>query len=156
MSILAENKWGIQLVEYIKVNEEDLISSGYAPITGAFAVIKVKDKYLIGYNKWRGNFEFPAGKIEVNESLKDAAIRELYEETHQKVNNLIWKGLFKVYDKNKEEYRYRALYYGEIMELEVFEVTNEDEMDRIHLWDMKETIGYVDEVDVKMVELSCM
>jgi len=29
-------------------------------------------------------------------------------------------------------------------------------MDKLMLWDLKEDIGYVDECDLKMVELSCL
>ena len=29
-------------------------------------------------------------------------------------------------------------------------------MDKLMLWDLKEDIGYVDECDLKMVELSCV
>ena len=30
-----------------------------------------------------------------------------------------------------------------------------DEMEKIYLWDMKEDIGYVDECDINIVEIIC-
>lgn len=39
--------------------------------------------------------------------------------------------------------------------LQPFIKNENDEMDQIMLWDLKKDIGYVDECDLKMVELSC-
>lgn len=41
-------------------------------------------------------------------------------------------------------------------ELISYEKSDGDEMDKLMLWDLKEDIGYVDECDLKMVELSCV
>jgi len=49
--MLASNKGGWTLLEYIKVSEDDI--ANYANVTGAFAIIKVNGKYLIGYNPWK-------------------------------------------------------------------------------------------------------
>jgi 8-oxo-dGTP diphosphatase len=68
----------------------------YYPIAGSYAVIKSSDKYLLCYNTWRKQWELPAGKREENESPKECAIRELYEETGQSVDDLKFKGLLKV------------------------------------------------------------
>ena len=40
-------------------------------------------------------------------------------------------------------------------ELISFEHTEDDEMAEIRLWDMQEDIGYVDECDVKIVQMLC-
>lgn len=150
--ILAKNKTGHQLLEYIKVSEADLIKNNlFKPITGSFAFIKYNEKYLIAYNKWRKQWEFPAGKVENGESYKECAVRELLEETNQKVKTLEYKGLFKIYDKNKDEIRYRTAYFGEIDNIEEFK--ENDEMDEIMLWDLKSDIGYFDEVDKKMLQI---
>ncbi|ADL50847.1 NUDIX domain-containing protein [Clostridium cellulovorans] len=150
--IIVENKSGHQLLEFIQISEEALLqSSDYKPITGAFAFIKCKDKYLVAYNKWRKQWEFPAGKIEEGETPKACAYRELFEETNQKVNNLQYKGLFKIYDKNKQQIRYRATYFAEIDEIRTF--AENEEMNEILLWDLKTDIGYFDEVDKRMLEL---
>lgn len=79
--MLAHNKSGWTLLEYLKVNEDEI--GDYDNVTGAFAVISVNGEYLIGFNSWRQQWEFPAGGIEAGETAREAAIRELYEETHQ-------------------------------------------------------------------------
>jgi len=150
--MLAKNKSGWILLEYLKINEEEI--TNYDNVTGAFAVINVKGKYLVGYNPWRKQWEFPAGGIEKGESAREAAIRELFEETHQKINELEFRGLFKIM-KPDGDIRYQAIFMGYKDELFPFEKGDDDEMDKIILWDMKEDIGYVDECDVKIIQMVC-
>ena len=54
------------------------------------------------------------------------------------------------------EIKYQAIFLGFLDELMPFEKFDGDEMDKLMLWDLKEDIGYVDECDLKMVELSCL
>lgn len=151
--MLAKNKNGYILLEYLNINEEEIIN--YKNITGSFAIINVKGKFLIGYNNWRKQWEFPAGKIENGETAKAAAIRELKEETHQINEDLEFRGLFK-FQRPNGEIAYRAVFLGYQDKIIPFIKENNDEMDKIMLWDLNENIGYVDECDLKMVELSCV
>ncbi len=151
--MLATNKSGWIVIEYIDIQEKEI--SNYHPVTGAFAIVRVNDLYLIGYNKWRKQWEFPAGGIEVGETPREAAERELFEETHQRNHNLEFRGLFKIMRPNGRV-KYQAIYLGTQEELVPFIKTEEDEMEQIRLWDLKQDIGYVDECDLKMVELSCL
>lgn len=150
--MLAKNKSGWKLIEYIDVEEEDI--DQYQNVTGAYAILKIADKYVVGYNGWRKQWEFPAGGIDEGETAREAAIRELYEETHQKNEMLEFKGLFKVEDA-KGNIKYQAIYVCYQEELLSFEHNDTDEMNEIKLWDMQEDIGYVDECDVKIVQMLC-
>ena len=151
--MIAQNKSGWILLEYLKIKEDEI--SCFDRVTGAFAIINVKGKYLIGYNPYRQQWEFPAGGIEPGETARSAAERELLEETHQTIRNLEFRGLFKVL-KPDREIKYQAVFLGFLEELTPFEKHLDDEMDKIILWDLKENIGYVDECDLKIVELSCL
>jgi 8-oxo-dGTP diphosphatase len=152
MMEFTENKVGQQLLEYINISEKNLMeSSELRPVTGSFAFVRCDGKYLIAYNKWRKQWEFPAGKIEVGESYKECAGRELYEETNQRISDFQFKGVFKIYDKNTKSIRYRTAYFAEVDKIDEFKENNE--MKEIMLWDLESDIGYFDEVDKKMLEL---
>ena len=147
--MLAENKNGWKLLEYLNVNEQDITKYN---VTGSYAILVISKKFLIGYNSWRKQWEFPAGGIEQGESAKHAAIRELFEETHQKIDDLEFKGLFKVQD-NYGKIKYQAIYVGYKKNLSEFIYHTGDEMKKIYLWDLNEDIGYFDECDKKIAEI---
>ena len=148
-----ENTSDIEIIEYYDIQEEELYKNNNTMPSSAYAVIEVQGKFLIGYNSYREQWEFPAGKIESGETAMKAARRELYEETHQIVDELTFCGLFKIYDKTKKEYRFRAVYKGEADSLSEFGPWENDEMLGIRLWDFGNQSIYVDQVDTKMVEM---
>ena len=129
-----KNASNIELLEYYDIQEEELYKNKNTMPSSAYAIIEIQGKFLIGYNKYREQWEFPAGKIESGELAIEAARRELYEETHQIVDKLNFCGMFKIYDKTKKEYRFRAVY-------------------NVRVWDFCDKSIYVDQVDTKMVEI---
>ena len=147
---IAKNRSGWILHEYISIPEEQLAE--YPNVTGSYAIVKVGDKYLIGYNIWRKQWEFPAGGIEDGETARQAAYRELLEETHQSNPDMEFKGLFKVTDSHGRQ-KYQAVFLGEKESLKPFVYSDGDEMSKIRLWDLKEDIGYVDALDVAIVKI---
>ena len=151
--MLAQNRSGWILLEYLKIQESEI--TNFEPVTGAFAIVKADGNYLIGFNRWRQQWEFPAGGIEEGETARVAACRELFEETHQRCRDLQFMGLFKTID-HQGNIKYQAAFRGYLAELAPFVMKADDEMERIMLWDLKQDIGYVDECDLKIVELSCM
>jgi 8-oxo-dGTP diphosphatase len=60
-------------------------------------ICKYKNQWLLTYHKKRG-WEFPGGKIETGESIEEAAIREVWEETGASLQKLIAIGSYKVTD----------------------------------------------------------
>ena len=151
--MLAKNKSGWKLIEYINIAEDNI--NQYQNVTGAYAILRIADKYVVGYNSWRKQWEFPAGGIDEGETAREAAIRELEEETHQKNEMLEFRGLFKAEDP-KGNIKYQAIFVCNQEELHQFEHSENDEMTEIRLWDMQEDIGYVDECDVKIVQMVCV
>ncbi len=139
---------GFEFLEFISINEVEI--NYYRPVAGSFAIIKCEGEYLLCYNVWRQQWEFPAGQREGNETPKECAIRELYEETGQAVANLEFKGLLKMKDTVNKAIKYNPVYFAVIEKLQPF-IENEETAE-IKLWDVNEEIGVIDEVDVKIVD----
>lgn len=79
--VLAQNKNGRKLFKYLNISENNI--QNYNNLTGAYTILTISGKFLIGYNKWRKQWEFPAGRIEKGETARQTAVRELFEGTHQ-------------------------------------------------------------------------
>ena len=54
--MLAKNKCGWTLFEYLDIAESDICK--YQNVTGSYVVLKINDKFLIGFNNWRNQWEF--------------------------------------------------------------------------------------------------
>jgi 8-oxo-dGTP diphosphatase len=139
---------GLEFLEFIYTTEEELYK--YQPLAGSFAVIKCTDKYLMCYNVWRKQWELPAGRREEDETPKECAIRELYEETGQKILDLEFKGLLKSKKIINGEIKFNPVYFAITEEIQPF-IENE-EISKIKLWDLREEIGYIDSVDIKILD----
>lgn len=139
---------GFEFIDFFFTNEEELHQ--YTPLAGSYAVIKCEDKYLLCYNNWRKQWEIPAGKRDKNETPKECAIRELYEETGQHVEDLTFKGLLKVKNLSNGTIKYNPVYATIIEQLKPFQKNNETS--EIRLWDLKEAIGFIDAVDFRIFD----
>jgi 8-oxo-dGTP diphosphatase len=139
---------GREFLDFIRMTEKDL--DKYQPLAGSFAVIKCEGKYLMCYNVWRQQWELPAGGREDDETPKECAIRELLEETGQIVSDLECKGLLKTKKSTTGEFRYNPVYFKEVEKLQPF-IENE-ETSEIRLWDLKEELGCLDSVDIRMFD----
>ncbi|MDN4493568.1 NUDIX domain-containing protein [Ureibacillus aquaedulcis] len=147
MTILKNNGW--KYVEFITLKEEEIFQ--YQPVAGSFAVIKCDGKFLVCYNIWRKQWELPAGSREGKETPKDCALRELYEETGQMVSDMEFKGLLKSKNTGSGEFKLNPVYFTTIEKLQPFK--ENEEISAIKLWDLKEKIGSIDSVDIKILEL---
>ncbi|WP_179107201.1 NUDIX domain-containing protein [Sediminibacillus massiliensis] len=150
MPILISKK-GDVFLDFLKMDEKNINDSiSDAPLTHSLVVVKYKDDYLLLFNKWRQNWELAGGMIDEGESPRECAIRELCEETNQIVSQLNFKGLMKFRLKPDDRFEYGALYSGEIKDLRPFQ--ENEEAEQILFWDKKSDIGYIDEIDEKLLE----
>ncbi|KIL43178.1 NUDIX domain-containing protein [Jeotgalibacillus campisalis] len=138
---------GYAFLDFLVVHEDEM--NDYPPLAGSFAVLICSGKYLICYNIWREQWELPAGQREEHETPKQCAIRELYEETGQTINDLAFRGLLKVKNISSGLVKFNPVYAAHIEKLQPFR--KNDETSGIKLWDLYETIGWIDEIDCKLL-----
>ena len=72
-------KNGAEIIEKIAVSEEEALVR-FPDINHALVVVKIEDDYLLGYHKWRDDWETFGGLIEDGESLRECIRRECEEE----------------------------------------------------------------------------
>ncbi|MFG6148206.1 RNA deprotection pyrophosphohydrolase [Halobacillus sp. B23F22_1] len=79
-----------------------------------WVICRFKNQWLLTKHKDRG-LEFPGGKVEKGEGAKDAAVREVKEETGAEVENLHYIGQY--YVAGKGGTIVKNVYYASISEL---------------------------------------
>ena len=77
--MILKDSRGNEFVEMIEV-DENIAMTEYSPVTHCLAVVKVGSDYLMGWNKWRKDWEIFGGCIEEGESMRDCITRECFEE----------------------------------------------------------------------------
>lgn len=76
--IVVDDK-GNELLDIVNSDEEN-IDEQYSPINHCLAVVKVGNDYLMGWNKWRQDWEIFGGCREDNETIRECIVRECKEE----------------------------------------------------------------------------
>lgn len=109
-------------MEYIDLNGcrcELSFKPGTFPIESRHVLVicKFNDKWVLTKHSIRG-LEFPGGKVEPGESLKQAAKREVYEETGAVIRNPEW---FAEYTVFSEETFCKTVFLAEVERLEKIE-----------------------------------
>ena len=77
--MIFKAKNGAEIIEKIAVSEEEALVR-FPDINHALVVVKIEDDYLLGYHKWRDDWETFGGLIEDGESLRECIKRECEEE----------------------------------------------------------------------------
>ena len=90
--MLVKDSRGNELLEVIEISEEDAMKI-YAPVNHALLVVKIGNEYLLGFNKWRQDWEIFGGCMENGETLRECIIREAKEELGVTDVEFTWLGL---------------------------------------------------------------
>lgn len=89
--IVKDNR-GNELLKVLKVSEEEAMKL-YTPVNHALLVVKIGEEYLLGWNKWRQDWEIFGGCMEAGETLRECIIREAREELGLQGVEYTWLGL---------------------------------------------------------------
>lgn len=142
--MLAINEIGQGLKDFLWILEEQL--SDHNPLTHALVVLKHQGKIMLVYDRHKKKLQFPGGLIEKGESAREAAARELMEETNQTAQ-LHFLGLMhwdlqgtRVLHQTGEVYG--ALFFAEKQHLDEF--LENDEISEIQLVAVPEDLEALD------------
>jgi 8-oxo-dGTP diphosphatase len=84
------------------------------PVKHVLVICQYKGAWFLTNHKIRG-LEFPGGKVEEGESLKEAASREVYEETGAIMDEMAQIAEYKVIKEN--ESFVKAVFWGKVKEI---------------------------------------
>lgn len=131
--MLARSHTGHELIEIFACAAPTPPNDG-VPLTFTQVVAIHEDKMLLIFNRSRANpqWETPGGGLEPGETADACAIRELFEESGQRVETVTFKALFKIKLNPEGTLEYGALYMTTLTEVLPF-VANE-EVERIAFW----------------------
>ena len=146
--MLIANRFGYKLLNvFLGRDEVDMLSS-HSPVTAAMVIALHGDGVVLGYNRFRGNWEAPAGRLEAEETARQCAHRELLEESCQVATDLQFVGLAEM-TRPSGERKYTAVYKCYLPQLAAFEENSE--WNDIRIWDCAAEIGDVDPVDATIL-----
>lgn len=125
-----------------------------APLTHALIVAKHDNKTLLMFNRWSKSWTLPGGVIEAGETPRECAIRETFEETGQKAEQVSFAGLMK-FELQPDFHGPHRIEYGALFAGAVEQPTDfiaNDEAEKIVFWDGDEDIGQFEIIDLKLIE----
>jgi len=121
--MLVKDSRGNELLEVLRVSEEEAMKN-YCPVNHALLVVKIGEDYLLGWNKWRQDWEIFGGCMEEGENLRECIIREAKEELGLSDVEFTWLGL--MHDKmapgyfNPEWHEEYGGLYGVTLSMEMY------------------------------------
>ena len=77
--MIFKAKNGASIIERIEVDESEALCQ-YPAIDHALIIVKMEDDYLLGWHKWRDDYETFGGLMDRGENLRECINRECEEE----------------------------------------------------------------------------
>ena len=154
--MIIRDSAGNELLAIIDVSEETA-EQQYSPVTHALLVVKIGEEYLLGWNRWRQDWEIFGGCKEEGETLWECIKREAEEELGIKDVEYTYLGL--MHDKMAPGYfnpewheEYGGLYGVTLSESMLQEIENrrmdKEEVEKLAFYSRikgKEKVAAIDE-----------
>ncbi|WP_395577280.1 NUDIX hydrolase [Streptomyces sp. BK79] len=125
-----------------------------APLPAALVALWQAGRVLMVYDRYRKSWELPGGRIEEGETPRQAAARELLEETGQQSDaRLRFTGYARFVLAPDRRAEYLALYAGSCAKTRAFGPT--EEISAVRWWDLRERLpGYAQPFDIYLAALT--
>lgn len=151
----VETSGSSALLAFDRVPEEELSRPDPAvPLPLSLVVLWCDGKCLLVFNRYQQAWELPGGMLEPDESPRDAAFRELEEESGQRPATPDFVGLARFRVAPDQRIEFGAIYQGQIAQPLPF--TENDEITRIAWWKPGEKLPDLEAVDAALVNLCSM
>lgn len=153
---------GAEILEKIEISEAEAMQSFYPALNHALVIVKIEDDYLLGYHKWRDDWETFGGLIESGESLPECIRREVEEELGLTDVSLTYLGIVHYHMPpdywNKDWHEEYGGLYGMTITRELLQTIEErrrdkDEIGEIAFYsELKKRGAKIDEINEKLLE----
>jgi 8-oxo-dGTP diphosphatase len=146
---------GCVLVGFDRLPERELGGLDPAvPLTASLVVLWCGGRCLMVFNRYRQAWELPGGMVDPGESPREAAFRELEEESGQRPPTLDFAGAARTWYAPGSRLEYLAIYQGRIASPLPF--TPNDEMADSIWWDPAEDLADLHPIDAALARLCPM
>jgi 8-oxo-dGTP diphosphatase len=145
-SLPVEQADGCALLTFEQLDEVGLAGLDPAvPLTASLVVLWCDGRCLMVFNRFRQAWELPGGMLDPGESAREAAFRELEEESGQRPGTLELAGVALSRVAPDQRLEHLAIYRGRIESPLPF--TPNDEMSQALWWDPAEHLPGLEPID---------
>jgi 8-oxo-dGTP diphosphatase len=153
---LAVDEAGNTLTAFHRVTEHTRFDD--APLPAALTALWHDDRILLVFDRFRQSWELPGGRIDPGETPRQAAVRELREETGLQIEGLFFAGYARFVLGAERREEYAAIYVACLTETPDTEISGfvpNGEISAICWWDGVETLpGRTKVLDVVLARLA--
>lgn len=158
-SYICKDENGNILLAIEDISEYELSQSPL--LTHCLAIVKTKNDYLLGWNKWRKRYEIFGGCIEKGETARNCIVRECYEELGLKDVNITYLGAMKLLLKSDYFSAKERIEYGGLYGISLLEIASEDinkqiqdrnEIDKVSFYSQIKNEQSIAAIDEKLLE----
>ncbi|TCC11786.1 NUDIX hydrolase [Kribbella soli] len=148
----VQNTDGSALLTFDRLHEADLSSlDPSVPLTASLVVLWSGHKCLMVFNRFHRAWELPGGMIDPGESAREAAVRELDEESGQRADSLDFAGVAKIRVAPDDRLEFLAIYRGYVDTPRPF--APNDEMSEAVWWNPGEPLIDLYPIDAALATL---